>query len=58
MTEGSIVYKVPIGPEEGKLGHYIESEKVGDTLHFRFAIKYDTPALRIESKPEFFVKFD
>ena len=59
MTDGSIVYKVPLGAEEEKLGHYIESEKVGKTLVFRFAIKRpDFPSLRIEEKPEFSVKFD
>lgn len=59
MTDGSIVYKVPMGAEEEKLGHYIESEKIGKTLVFRFAIKRpDFPALRIEEKPEFAVKFD
>lgn len=59
MTDGSLVYKIPIGPEEEKLGHYIESEKVGKTLVFRFAIKReDFPALRIEQKPEFTVRFD
>jgi hypothetical protein len=59
MTDGSVVYKIPVGPEEEKLGHYIESEKVGKTLVFRFAIKReDFPALRIEQKPEFTVKFD
>lgn len=59
MTDGSIVYKVPLGEEEEKLGHYIESEKVGKTLVFRFAIKRpDFPALRIEQKDEFFVKFN
>jgi hypothetical protein len=59
MTDGSIVYKVPVGEEDDKLGHYIESEKIGKTLVFRFALKRpDFPALRIEEKPEFFVKFD
>lgn len=59
MTEGSVVYKIPMGDEEEKLGHYIESEKQGKTLVFRFAIKRpDFPALRIEPKEEFTVKFD
>jgi len=59
MTEGSIVFKVPLGEEEDKLGHYIESEKVGKTLVFRFAIKRpDFPALNIEQKEEFFVNFN
>lgn len=59
MTEGSVVYKIPMGDEEEKLGHYIESEKQGKTLVFRFAIKRpDFPALRIEQKEEFTVKFD
>jgi hypothetical protein len=59
MTDGSIVYKVPVGEEEEKLGHYIESEKIGKTLVFRFALKRpDFPALRVEQKEEFFVKFD
>jgi hypothetical protein len=59
MTDGSIVFKVPLGEEEDKLGHYIESEKVGKTLVFRFAIKRpDFPALKIEQKEEFAVKFD
>jgi hypothetical protein len=59
MTEGSVVYKVPLGAEEDKLGHYIESEKVGKTLVFRFAIKRpDFPALKIEQKEEFFVNFN
>lgn len=59
MTDGSIVYKVPIGEEEENLGHYIESEKIGKILFFRFAIKRpDFPALRVEQKEEFFVKFD
>lgn len=58
MTEGSIVYKVPMAEEESKLGHYIESEKIGKTLVFRFATKKeDPPALRIETKPEFVVDF-
>jgi len=59
MTDGSIVYKIPLGEEEDKLGHYIESEKVGKTLVFRFAIKRpDFPALNIEQKEEFFVSFN
>jgi hypothetical protein len=59
MTDGSIVYKVPIGEEDEKLGHYIESEKIGKTLVFRFALKRpDFPALRVEQKEEFSVKFD
>jgi hypothetical protein len=59
MTEGSVVYKVPLGNEEEKLGHYIESEKINRVLVFRFAIKReDFPALRIEQKPEFTVQFD
>lgn len=59
MTEGSVVYKIPLGDEEEKLGHYIESEKVGKTLVFRFALKRpDFPSLRIEQKEEFTVKFD
>jgi hypothetical protein len=59
MTEGTVVYKVEMGDEEPKLGHYIESEKVGKTLVFRFATKKeDLPALRIETKPEFTVSFD
>jgi hypothetical protein len=59
MTDGSIVFKVPLGAEEEKLGHYIESEKVGKTLVFRFAIKRpDFPALRVEQKEEFTVRFD
>jgi len=57
-TEASIVYKVPLGDEEEKLGHYIESEKVGKTLVFRFAIKRpEFPSLRIEQKKEFQVDF-
>jgi len=59
MTDGSIVYKVPVGAEEEKLGHYIESEKVGKTLVFRFAIKRpDFPSLRIEQREEFKVAFN
>jgi len=59
MTESSIVFKVPVGQEEEKLGHFIESEKIGKTLVFRFAIKRpDFPALRLEQKEEFSVKFD
>jgi len=59
MTDGSIVYKVPVGQEEEKLGHYIESEKIGKTLVFRFAIKRpDFPALRVEQKDEFFISFN
>jgi hypothetical protein len=59
MTEGTVVYKVPLGDEEDKIGHFIESEKVGKVLVFRFATKKDdAPALRIEHKPEFFVSFD
>ena len=59
MTDGSVTYKVPLGEEEEKLGHYIESEKVGKTLVFKFAIKRpDMPSLRIEHKQEFTVKFD
>jgi hypothetical protein len=59
MTDGSIVYKVPVGEEEEKLGHYIESEKVGKTLVFRFAIKRpDFPSLRIEQREEFKVAFN
>ena len=59
MTENSIVYKIPVGEEEEKLGHYIESEKIGKTLVFRFALKRpDFPALRVEQKEEFFVSFN
>jgi len=58
MTDGSVVYKVPLGDEVTKLGHYIESEVINKTLVFRFAIKADIPALRIEKKEEFTVRFD
>jgi hypothetical protein len=59
MTDGSVVYKVPLGDEEEKLGHYIESEVVNKTLVFRFAIKRpEFPALRIEKKEEFTVDFN
>jgi hypothetical protein len=58
-TEGSIVYKVPIGDEQEKLGHFIESEIVNKVLVFRFAIKQPSfPALRIEEKEEFKISFD
>ena len=58
LTDGSVVYKVPLGDEETKLGHYIESEVINKTLVFRFAIKADMPCLRVETKPEFTVAFN
>ena len=59
MTEGSVCYKVPVGKEEEKLGHYIDYERVGKTLLFRFATKKDNdaPILKIEQRPEFAVDF-
>jgi hypothetical protein len=57
MTEGSITYKIPLGAEADKLGHYIESEVVNGNLVLRFAIKQATPAFRIEERPEFQVSF-
>jgi hypothetical protein len=58
VTSSTVVYKVPLGEEEDKIGHYIESEKIGKTLVFRFATKKeDAPALRIEHKGEFTVAF-
>jgi hypothetical protein len=58
MTDGSIVFKVPLGGEEEKLGHYIESEVINKTLVFRFAIKAELPSLRVETRPEFTVAFN
>lgn len=59
MTEGSIVFKIPLGPEKEKLGHFIESQIVDGHVVFRFATKKqtDTPALFIEHRPEFEVSF-
>jgi hypothetical protein len=57
-TDGSICYKVPLGPEEDKLGHFIESEKVGNTMIFRFALKKNTPSFRIEQREPFQMSFD
>lgn len=60
MTEGSVVYKVPLGAEEQKLGHFITSEVIDKKLVFRFAVKSekDIPALRVEHLEEFEVKFN
>ena len=59
MTEGSITYKIPLGAESEKLGHYIESEVVNGNLVLRFAIKQITfPNLRIEELPEFNIVFN
>lgn len=59
MTDGSIVFKVPLGAEQEKIGHFIESEIVNKTLVFRFAIKQPSfPALRIEEREEFTIAFD
>lgn len=60
QTSNTVVYKVPIGEEEDKIGHFIESEKIDKTLVFRFATKKeDTPALKIEHHDkEFMVSFE
>ena len=60
MTSGSIVYRVPLGPEAEKIGHFVETEITGDTLIVRFATKRadDTPALRIENKGPFTISFE
>jgi hypothetical protein len=61
MTEGSVVYKVPVEEEHGHLGHFISQEIIDKTLVIRFATKKetDTPALRVEHFDEAFeVKFN
>ena len=61
MTEGSIVFKVPVEEEHGHLGHFISQEIIDKTLVIRFATKKetDTPALRVEHFDEAFeVKFN
>lgn len=59
LTSNTVVYKVPLGEEEDKIGHFIESEKVDNILVFRFATKKeDTPTLKIEHHDkEFMVSF-
>ena len=34
LTSNTVVYKVPIGDEADKIGHFIESERVDDTFVF------------------------
>jgi len=61
LTSNTVVYKVPLGEEEDKVGHFIESEKVDKVLVFRFATKKEdtTRALKIEHHDkEFMVSFD
>jgi len=61
MTEGSVVYKVPVEEEHGHLGHFISQEIIDKTLVIRFATKKETdqPSLRVEHfDKEFEVKFD
>jgi hypothetical protein len=60
QTSGSVVYKIPLGEEGVKIGHFISQEIVDKTLVIRFATKKetDTPALFIEHTPEFEVKFN
>ena len=57
LTSNTVVYKVPIGDEADKIGHFIESERVDDTFVFRFATKRETSALRIERLEPFFISF-
>lgn len=61
MTEGSVVYKIPVEEEHGHLGHFISQEIIDKTLVIRFATKKETdqPSLRVEHfKEEFEVKFN
>lgn len=57
MTASTIVYKVPLGDEKEKLGHFVEQElDEKGNLIFRFSVKKD-PAeevFRIDRKPEGF----
>ena len=61
QTSGSVVYKVPLGEEEPKIGHFISQEIIDGVLVIRFATKSekDTPALRVEHfDHEFEIKFN
>jgi hypothetical protein len=62
MTANSVVYKVSLGAEKEKLGHFIEAEDDGKgNLTFRYAVKKEPSEqiFRIDRKPEGFkVSFD
>jgi hypothetical protein len=51
LTSNSVVYKVPIGEEGDKIGHFIEVEVIDNVFVFRFATKKEAN-LRIEKKQE------
>lgn len=52
LTSNTVVYKVPVGDESDKLGHFIECERVEDTFIFRFATRREAGALRIQRSDE------
>ena len=52
VTTNTVVYKVPIGEEQPKIGHFIEAEQVDNSIIFRFATKKEESAFRIEKHKE------
>lgn len=61
MTDGTICYKIPLGPEGDNIGHFIESEKIDNCIVFRFASKKKTIQSLVKivkSETEFSISFD
>ena len=61
QTSGSVVYKIPLGEEGVKIGHFISQEIIDGVLVIRFATRKETdePALRVEHFDESFeIKFN
>jgi len=58
MTEQTITYKIPLGAEEQKLGHFVETVLEGNFMIVRYAAKKEVPEFRKESTDPFVVSFD
>jgi len=58
QTSGSVVFKIPLGAEHQKMGHFVSQEVIDGMLVIRYATKTESPAFRIEAVEEFEVKFN
>jgi hypothetical protein len=58
QTSGSVVFKIPLGAEHQKMGHFVSQEVIDGILVIRYATKTESPSFRIEAVEEFEVKFN
>jgi len=58
MTSQTIAYKIPLGDEQEKLGHFVEIVLEDGFMIVRYATKKEVPEFRKETSEPFVVTFD